>query len=259
MGELDLTVAPLSPSPPPASPPKATLQTSRASELDREGLRNTIVDDAMEVDTDEDTSLAPVGAPSSSKRKLDQLNTGVATSPSMSTPFIAISSPQVNRSPSPPKASSALNSPASFLPPPPIASTSFLPYASSTPSTISPALLMPPLSHSSAHHPSISHPGYDTGFSISDISPNYVDLLPELSSDVQRVRMLAANVVTKRKGKEKAGVDLWKMNIKANYMGAKNFLGKGKRVHNVLSTHDWGVSCLLCFERRVQATDFDFD
>lgn len=248
MGELDLTVAPLSPSPPPASPPKASIQSSRASELAGDGLRNTIVDDAMEVDTDEDTSLAPMGAQSSSKRKLDQLNTGVAPSPSMTTPFIAISSPQVHRSPSPPKASSALNSPASFIPPPPVASTSSLPYASSTPSTTLPTLLMPPLSNSSAHHPSNSHSSYNPGFSISDISPNYVDLLPELSSDVQRVRMLTANVVTKRKGKEKAGVDLWKMNIKANYMGAKNFLGKGKRVHNVLSTHDWGVSCFSCFE-----------
>jgi hypothetical protein len=84
-------------------------------------------------------------------------------------------------------------------------------------------------------------------FPILEISDDYVDLLPELPLDVFKNRL---NSAVRRKGKEKAtgasgGPDLFKMNVKAVHTGAKNFFGRNKRVHNVLSTQDWGVRPFL--------------
>lgn len=81
---------------------------------------------------------------------------------------------------------------------------------------------------------------------IPAIDENYVSTLPTLPMDILRTRLSApARVSSSKREREKlsvganGGPDLWRMHVKAVHTGARNFLGKGSRVHNVLSTKDW--------------------
>lgn len=149
----------------------------------------------------------------------------------------------------------------------PLASTSALPYGSTPtpspglsapsttpqppPATISPSLLAGVSPTSPVPSSSIIPPTapYTSLFGIPEISSTYASSLPELPAEVLRNRL---NSSVRKKGKEKANQlpppDLYKMHSKAVHTGAKNFLGRGKRVHNVLSTHDWSVSWSMTLE-----------
>jgi chromatin modification-related protein VID21 len=100
-------------------------------------------------------------------------------------------------------------------------------------------------SRPSLHNTDLAPPPLD----IAAISDQYAALLPLLPADLLRIRLSAparTSASGSRKGKEKVtsngGPDLWRMNVKAVHTGARNFLGKGKRVHNVMSTSDWSVA-----------------
>lgn len=245
LSELDLTVPPLSLSPPPV-PLTQSIPTSSAIPLrnqdiqmkdDLDSITKSIIKDDMMMDTTEDKTNKVA---STSKRSLDKMiNSNI--------PPQAIASPQLLRSPSPPKMISSPVSTAPILhyPPPvaPIASTSSLPYNIGN---------QIPLQQQQVITPTL--PFYPQ-FNIPEIGSNYVNTLPELPLEIKRVRV-NNNVPIKRKGKEKASPDLYKMDIKAQHTGAKNFLGKGKRVHNVLSTHEWSVS--FSFYQTLRAPSFNY-
>ena len=121
---------------------------------------------------------------------------------------------------------------------PPVASTSELPTTSNSP---------PNSSSSQNIKTSLEATVALSPIVVPEIALEYTNLLPIIPSDLFRQRL-----IIKRKGKEKeknlgmnGGFDLWKLHVKAQHTGAKTFLGRGKRVHNILSTADYGVSHLL--------------
>lgn len=200
---------------------------------DLDSLTKSILKEDMMMDTSEDKSSKIA---STSKRPLHKI---INSTLPPSLPTLTMASPQLLRSPSPPKMISSPASTAPILhypppPPPPTLPSSLAPVAST--SSLPYIVNQIPLQGGAAA-PAL--PFYPQ-FSIKEISTNYVTTLPELPLEIKRVRV--NNIPIKRKGKEKVSPDLYKMDIKAQHTGAKNFLGKGKRVHNVLSTHEWSVS-----------------
>ncbi|KAM0756253.1 hypothetical protein T439DRAFT_24751 [Meredithblackwellia eburnea MCA 4105] len=154
---------------------------------------------------------------------------------------------------------------------PPTASTSQIPYSSSA-NAASPALLtispttlslVPPSSPSPSPSPFPStstsvaalSPNPPPMFSVPALSASYTSDLPDLPTELLKSRLFSTQ---KKKGKDKAtasgGPDLYKLQVRAHHIGLKSFLGKGKRAHNVLSTHDWNVGleevrAMRAFER----------
>lgn len=124
--------------------------------------------------------------------------------------------------------------PLSPAPTPPVASTSQLP------SVPTPSVTPVPPAPAEAG-PSVPRPA-PLPIPVPEIALDYVQSLPEVPEDLFRQRL-----VIKRRGKDKSagangGPDLYRLHVKAQHTGAKNFLGRGKRVHNVLSTADYSVS-----------------
>lgn len=264
---------PLSPSPEPeqegAAADRAASTSAKASEVEGEGEG-----DEGDADADGETEAATTAAgtratsPTSTAAFADGAPAQAPPAMVIHPPSAANSESEATPSAAPsPKAAPALLAPttaagskpttvAAVAETTPTASTSALPYgvgatltpsptpAPSTtpqPATISPSLLAGAPSTST----SSSVGAYTSLFGIPEISSHYPSTLPELPSEVLRNRL---NSSVRKKGKEKAlqapPPDLYKMHIKAQHTGAKNFLGRGKRVHNVLSTHDWSVSGL---------------
>lgn len=231
LNALDLSLAPMSPSPPP-SPVRPTEAATAVT------LADTAATSAKPVQRAAESSTSAAPAPTIEASSSQTGSTAVAMTPVTANSTITV--PSLDAKVSHPSTIPTVSVT-------PTASTSALPYgtppalASSVspapPATISPAALTgaPPLSPVPASRP------YTSMFGISEISSTYVSTLPELPQDVLRSRLVSS---VRKKGKEKAAAppDLYKMHIKAQHTGAKNFLGRGKRVHNVLSTHDWGVS-----------------
>lgn len=155
-----------------------------------------------------------------------------ATSPAL---VDSTSPARAARPTSPPPSSSAQTSPSAV----PTASTSQLPY---TPAAAAAALSPPLPTFAPSPVPSpVPFSAIGPTLRLPAIDPNYAEMLPELPAEVLKTRLFGT---PRRKGKEKAAVagpDLYKMHVKAHHTGAKTFLGRSKRVHNVLSTRDWTV------------------
>lgn len=145
-----------------------------------------------------------------------------------------------------------------------------------TPSGVAPAatLLVPPPptaqpslssgSTSAAGSSIASGPASVSPSRVPFIDPNYVDeFLPALPDDFLRNRFGNAPVGSRQaRGRpaSKTGqqwppvIDMHKLYVRAQHMGAGNFLGRGKRVHNVLMSQDWETAfeearSLRVFER----------
>ncbi|KAI5481530.1 chromatin modification-related protein [Pseudohyphozyma bogoriensis] len=220
LASLDVTIPELSPSPPP-SPPQKDAATASANAKPQEPAPSPVLSSAG----------AAASATASAAKEVSSTKPDATLPP---TPLVSVtpSSNDPTRHPSAsPKPSPA---PASTIP---TASTSALPYASSSSATLNPAAI------STAPSPTpVASSSSAPIFSLAATDPDYAKHLPELPLDVYRNRL---NNSVRKKGKEKAGSslgpDLYRMNVKAQHTGAKNFLGRGKRVHNVMSTHDWSI------------------
>lgn len=283
LATLDLQLPPLSPSPPPAAAATAAstsaeLATASSSRMDIDGASTTETDADADADADAD------GEEADADGSTDATPTTGAGTPALQQPIppvMVVQPPStagsVASGTASPKlmavdaAAGAREAGEAGLTSTPLASTSALPYTPpaalngvggtslspnpAPPSTISPSLLAgaPPSTGATSPLAAGGSTPYTTLFPIPAILPTYPSTLPLLPPEVHRNRL---NGSVRKKGKEKAlqapPPDLYKMQSKAVHMGVKNFLGRGKRVHNVLSTHDWGVSRRfgLAFGRR---------
>ncbi|KAK4054821.1 RNA polymerase II transcription elongation factor SpEAF [Microbotryomycetes sp. JL201] len=220
LSKIDLNLPPMSPSPPPsagASAPSAT-ETNQPPTTD--------VDQA---------SSSQVAAGTAEKLQAPKLIVNGAASAS---PDASGASTIAGAGTAPLSANAATATSGTNLASAEASTSKAIPSTPLQPSlTISPSLLqqLTPTSPVPAAKP------YSSMFGIPEISFNYASTLPELPTDIVKTRF---NSTSRRKGKDKAAPppDLYKMNIRAQHMGAKNFLGRGKTVHNVLTTHDWGVA-----------------
>lgn len=241
---LDLSICPISPPLPPALPqlpPEIQLDESMLDEslLESEPENSILIPNTIlpavpeeeegtdgEVSMDVSTDATPVTSASPAPIRLPMLPTTSAII--QSTPTTNSPLRQVEPLPTPPPISAG-----------PVASTSRLPAISiSSASPSLPQILKTSLEATIPLSPIV----------VPEIALDYVNSLPNIPQDLFRQRL-----VIKRKGKEKdknaganGGPDLYRLHVKAQYTGAKNFLGRGKRVHNVLSTADYSVSS-ICF------------
>lgn len=150
----------------------------------------------------------------------------------------------LNTSPSS-SANGALPPPGSLTPQPPLAiSPSLLAPA------LSPALATSPQSPSQPSLPYVPVEPYQSLFGIPEVSSDYIDELPPVPQDILRNRLNTSLLLrpnTKKSSKSAAASgsaalvqpDLYKMHVRAQHMGARTFLGPGKRVHNALTTQEW--------------------
>lgn len=144
--------------------------------------------------------------------------------------------------------------------------------AGPAPATISPSLLAPPSAPVTVSPqppapaiPYVPVPPYHSLFGIHEISSDYTSELPPVPHPILRNRL---NMSLSLKNNSKKGTksiepappshglqpDLYKLHVRAQHMGAKSFLGPGKRVHNALSTREWDVGidemrAIRAFER----------
>ena len=270
LDDLDVTLPPLSPSPPPE--PEPELEPTLAVQTDEEKLTADLEALTKEIIVAAQPAAEPEQAPPDVEMhdatlpfppSTEALST-TAVAPAIPTATTTAESspeashtPQLHHSPAPPEESS-LTSAAQAAWPTPTASTSAVPYASAATATPS---LVAPVPSPAPTHASLPAADDQMPFFITEIHPRYVERLPDLPQEICRSRLTSST--SRRKGKEKAvgpsgGPDLYKMHVKAVHTGAKNFLGRGKRVHNVLSTHDWSVRSLL-FDCRCSGADDLFD
>ncbi|KAM0793146.1 hypothetical protein ACM66B_000622 [Microbotryomycetes sp. NB124-2] len=235
LARIDLSLPPMSPSPPPSSANASASAAASSSAMD--------VDQPDQAQAKASSISGTAGTLQTPKLLV---NGAAAPSPDASGPAAP---PTGNVVPAAATTSAGTNNSVEGSA---VASTSKTASPSNPPQpslTISPSLIqqLTPTSPVPAAQP------YSSMFGIPEISYNYASTLPELPTDVVRTRF---NSTSRRKGKEKAPPppDLYKMNIRAQHMGAKNFLGRGKIVHNVMTTHDWGVAleelrAIRAFER----------
>ncbi|GAA6060383.1 hypothetical protein JCM10212_004636 [Sporobolomyces blumeae] len=254
--ELDLSVPPLSPTPPPKSPTRTTPNLMPASGSEAKAEEDADADAEGE-DEDEEMAVAEALAPSSStaanrgashpkapsaapvveKAPTSSPAKATATQPSVAAPS-STAAAQAPANPTPATSSAGQTAIAA-----PKLSTTDAPAAgSSTP--------QPPITASTSYAPP---PPYTSVFGIPEISSDYVDHLPAVSNEILRNRLntsLALRTNTKKSSKTASTTssstqlvqpDLYKLHVRAQHMGAQNFVGPGKRVHNALSTHEWEV------------------
>lgn len=135
------------------------------------------------------------------------------------------------------------------------------PSTSQQPATVSPYLLQTtqqthaatrPPAATAARPPFAPVPPYTSLFGIEEISSDYASTLPPVPHDILRRRLNTSLLLRSNNKKASKSTlpssssqliqpDLYKLHVRAQHMGAKTFLGPGKRVHNALTTHEWQV------------------
>ncbi|BGP12918.1 hypothetical protein JCM10213_004337 [Rhodosporidiobolus nylandii] len=258
---LDLSLPALSPSPPPPQPAASSSKASSKAVAMHDIVNDSDEDaDAEGEEEDEEMavaeSLAPpgvslgtagrmvTGAPVPQLVLPSAATTTGSPVPSSSQTRLAVSpNLEALRSASPAtSAPGAFHSPASVTPQPSgtIAPTLLAPSPGGA--AVSPSPLPPAV-------PYVPPEPYHSLFGIHEISADYISDLPPVPQEVLRNRLntallLRANTKKNSKNAAAAGLvqpDLYKLHVRAQHMGARAFLGPGKRVHNALSTHEWDV------------------
>ncbi|TNY21344.1 hypothetical protein DMC30DRAFT_416103 [Rhodotorula diobovata] len=262
LAQLDLSLPPLSPSPPPTAVATATPSIPAAADVPTttktpraSSVVNDSEEDAEGEEEDEEMavaeSLAPpgvsvtttmgAGASSSGVRGVDPSAAAPSSSASTSRPHISFTAPSATPS--------ATASPAPVFPPnpaQPVAVSPSLLTAAPTPPTG--ATPQPPT-------PSVPYqtvPPYHSPFGIHEVSSDYASVLPPVPHDILRNRLNTSLLLRpnpKKAAKSYAPTssttlyqpDMYKLHVRAQHMGAKSFLGPGKRVVNALQTHEWDV------------------
>ncbi|GAA5862805.1 hypothetical protein JCM8547_006551 [Rhodosporidiobolus lusitaniae] len=258
--ELDLSLPPLSPSPPPST--SASAATAAASSKAAVALAEVVNDSDEDADADADgeeedeemavaESLAPPGV------SVTTTAGGVVTGAPLPRPELAVPStstsstspqPAVTVSPSLDRASTTQPANGSLTPQPSqtISPSLLIPTPSPAPVAGSSQLPLPPAL------PYVAPEPYQSLFGIPEVCSDYTDGLPAVPQDILRNRLntsLLLRANTKKSSKSAAASsasglvqpDLYKLHVRAQHMGARAFLGPGKRVHNALSTHEWEV------------------
>ncbi|BGP44949.1 RNA polymerase II transcription elongation factor SpEAF [Rhodotorula kratochvilovae] len=270
--QLDLSLPPLSPSPPPPPPQASTSAPAPAAPkpLPLSAVANDSEEDAEGEEEDEEIAVAEALAPpgvsvtttmgtpassSSAPRTVDPSAAGPSAIASTSRPQIALTAPSATPSETP---ISPTPVPASGPAPPTTVAPSLLTAAPTPPTSASP---QPPT-------PSVPYepvPPYHSLFGIHEVSSDYPSALPPVPHDILRNRLNTSLLLrsnTKKTAKSLAPAsssalvqpDLYKLHVRAQHMGAKTFLGPGKRVHNALQTREWDVGidemrAIRAFER----------
>ncbi|BGP04928.1 Chromatin modification-related protein EAF1 [Rhodotorula toruloides] len=249
--QLDLSLAPLSPSPPPPSRTITARQAVPATPA-KPPPSSDVVDDSEEdaegeEEEDEEMAVAEALAPPGVSVTTSGASNGTAARAGTDT---AATTPQPQISLTAPSA------PASTA-----VSPSPTPSTSQQPATVSPYLLQgtqqghaattPPVA-GPARPPFVPVPPYTSLFGIEEISSDYASTLPPVPHDILRRRLNTSLLLRSNNKKASKSTapssssqliqpDLYKLHVRAQHMGAKTFLGPGKRVHNALTTHEWQV------------------
>ncbi|GAA5968990.1 hypothetical protein JCM21900_002091 [Sporobolomyces salmonicolor] len=289
--ELDLSLPPFSPSPPPPQADAAAFPTSATAPLSVPSLKvgEMAVDSDEDADADgeeEDEEMAVAEALAPPRVALTStagnVDPGAGPAGTPAEVAAAVPSPAHVASPSAPQppAQAATTSLADSTALTAAASATVLPSLSesqtqpSQPPAVAPSLLtaapspvpsspQPPVASTSAY---VAPQPYTSLFGIHEISSDYVDSLPPIPHDILRNRLntsLALRASTKKSNKSAFATssstslvqpDLYKLHVRAQHIGAKTFVGPGKRVHNALSTHEWDVGidemkAIRAFER----------
>ncbi|GAA5831804.1 hypothetical protein JCM11251_003891 [Rhodosporidiobolus azoricus] len=260
--EIDLSLPPLSPSPPPTQPPISAAGSATVAMVD---IVNDSDEDADAEGEEEDEEMAvaeSLAPPGVSVTTTSGTSTGAALVKDLHLASNASASPVASTSrltaPSPSTADlvKSASPSAQLVATPP----SVTPQPSQA--TINPSLLAAPGAPSTVQSasspqspippppPYVPPEPYHSLFGIHEISTDYPENLPPVPQDILRNRlntalMLRAN--TKKSSRSSSAAaplvqpDLYKLHVKSQHMGARSFLGPGKRVHNALTTHEWEV------------------
>ena len=188
------------------------------------------------------TSTMGIGVTTNGGRPVDPTAAAPSASASTSRPQISLTAPSTT--------SSTTASPAPTLPSdrplqPTTIAPSLLTAAPTPPAGASPQPLAP-----SAPYAAV--PPYQSLFGIHEVSSDYASALPPVPHDILRNRLNTSLLLrsnTKKTAKSLAPAsssafvqpDLHKLHVRAQHMGAKHFLGPGKRVANSLQTREWDV------------------
>ncbi|BGP21799.1 chromatin modification-related protein [Rhodotorula toruloides] len=249
--QLDLSLPPLSPSPPPpshtttarpavpATPAEPLPSSDVVNDSDQDAEGEEVEDEEMAVAE----ALAPPGVSVTTTGTSNGTAARAETDTAATTP-----QPQISlTAPSAPSSTAVSPSPA--------------PSTSQQPATVSPYLLQAtqqtyaattPAAAGVARPPFVPVPPYTSLFGIEEISSDYASTLPPVPYDILRRRLNTALLLRSNNKKASKSTapssssqlvqpDLYKLHVRAQHMGAKTFLGPGKRVHNALTTHEWQV------------------